>query len=61
MTIIAVQSTERTDPELSRGIFCDTLYTTVGEFLCYHHAMYLVLVKLLLGCLFLTGCQKYSQ
>ena len=55
MTVVAVQSSERGYPQLSRGVLLDVLHTTVRQFLRHHKSVLLVLVELLLGFRLLTG------
>ena len=49
MSVIAVQPTECTNPQLSRSILGNTLYTAVRQILSHHKPMFLILVNPAVG------------
>ena len=57
MPVVAVQSAERTDPQLSRLVFRDALHTAVRQLLRHDEAVLLVFVALLLRLRLLAACQ----
>ena len=46
MSVVSVQSTECSYPQLSGSILSDTLHTSVRQFLSHHQVVFLIFIKI---------------